>query len=394
MKKNINKNMSTITKVAIGIVAIMVLWFGYQYMSQSELTMEFRSPQDTSPVTIGFIGALTGDAASYGNPMRNGVEMAVDEINAAGGINGRELRVIYEDGKCVTKDAVEAAYKLVNVDKVKVIIGGVCSSETQAILAVTEGEKVIVFSPSASSPNLTGAGRYFFRSSPSDAAGGSFLANMILKKYKKISTIAEETEYALALERVLEERFAKSGGTILNSERFAPGTTDFSDSIARIKATNPEAIFVNPQGDAGALIIKQIKAAGITVPLYGTNVLSSEEVIKAAGEAIEGLIFFDNPELDHSDPKTMAFLEEYERRYGHLNIEYYTGTSYDSVYILAGAIAEVGSEDTEAIRKYLDDLKGYDGVAGKQEFDENGDITGISHVKKQIKNGQVITIRD
>ncbi len=386
--------MNTTTKVVIGIAAVIALWFGYQYISQSELTSGSRAPQDTSPVTIGFIGALTGSAASYGNPIRNGVEMAVDNINAAGGINGRELRVVYEDGKCTAKDAVEVAYKLVNVDKVKMIIGGVCSSETQAMLAVTEGEKVIVFSPSASSPNLTGAGRYFFRSSPSDAAGGFFLADVILKRYKKIATIAEETEYALALERVLEGHFVKAGGTILDSERFAPGTTDFSDIIARIKSTNPEAIFINPQGDAGATIIKQIKEAGITVPLYGTNVLSSAEVIQTAGDAIEGLTFFDNPELDHSDPKAVEFLEEYERRYGHLSIEYYTGAAYDNVYILAEAVAAVGSEDTDAIRKYLDDLEGYDGVTGKHEFDENGDITGVSHVKKRIENGQVVTIRD
>ncbi len=398
--------MNTVVKVIIGIAAIAaLLWSGYQYLPQnntrdtnervhSKNAADPAGATDTAlPITIGFAGALTGDAAIWGVPIRNAVEMAVNDINAAGGVNGRSLKVLYENSKCTANGGVHAADNLVNAAGVRIIIGGVCSSETQAMLAVTEEKKVIVLSPSASSPNLTGAGDYFFRSSPSDAKGGSFLADLILEKYTTIATIAEETEYTLALEQVFEDTFAKNGGTILISKRFAPGTKDFTDKIAKMQALSPEAVVVNPQGDAGGIIVRQIREAGVTAPLYGTNVLSSAEVIQAAGEAIEGLTFFDNPDITLNSPKAVSFLERYKDTYDDPGVEFYTGAAYDAVHILTEAIKRVGSENTDAIRNYLRTMKDFDGVIGRHAFDENGDITGIVHVEKKIEGGEVLTIR-
>ena len=169
-------------KIGAILIILIVLVVGY-FLAQGS------APEEGDDIiTIGFIGPLTGDAVSYGEPISNGVRMAVDDINQAGGVNGKMLEVIYEDGRCTNEDALNAAQKLVNIDGVKMIIGGACSGETLAMLPVTEAAGVVVISPSASSPDLTGAGRFFFRNSPSDAEGGRKLAELVGQQYTKVGS--------------------------------------------------------------------------------------------------------------------------------------------------------------------------------------------------------------
>ena len=377
---------NTIFIIIIIIIGILVTL----YINRNDSGVTFESDE---PIVIGFIGPLTGDAVSYGEPISNAVRLAVDEVNQNGGINGRVLEVIYEDGKCTGRDAVNAAQKLVNVDNVEIIIGGVCSGEALAILPITEQNNVLVLSPSASSPDLSSAGEYFFRNNPSDDSGGAFLANIIRgDNHKSVAVISENTDYAQALRRVFTEQFVEGGGEIVADESFVPGTSDFRSILTKIKATAPDAIFINPQlEDAGGNIAKQITELAIDAQLYGSNILSGFKAIEVGGESVDGIKLFDNPGLNPSNQKANSFLTNYQEQYGDLSIEFYLGAGYDAVYLLAQAIREVGT-DTDALQSYLDDLRSFDGVIGMYSFNEYHDLAGINHVLKRVENGEVITV--
>ncbi|MDE0243651.1 MAG: ABC transporter substrate-binding protein [Candidatus Kaiserbacteria bacterium] len=368
--------------IAILIILVIAVTFLYNGSSGS---------WQSGPVTIGFVGPLTGDAASYGEPIRNAVNVAVDEINNGGGINGREVRVIYEDGKCTGRDAVSAAQKLANVDKVSVIIGGVCSGETLAMLPITEERGVVVLSPSASSPDLTGAGSYFFRNSPSDNAGGAFVADVIAEKHDTVAIISEKTDYAQALHNIFSIRYADVGGSIVADEHYAPETGDFRSILAKVKAANPSALFINPQIEvAGATIARQARELGIGSQFYGSNVLSGSKALEVGGEHVEGMYVFDSPGLNPQNEKARRFLDAYTSQYGDLSIEFYLGAAYDLVHIVANAVAETGTADPDKLRDYLAKMTDFQGVIGTYSFDSNGDITNIGPILKKVEGGSVV----
>ena len=373
-------------KTIIGILLVIAIaWFGYSSMN---------TVGNDGPIKIGFIGPLTGDAVSYGEPISNAVRLAADEINASGGVNGRMIEVIYTDGKCTSRDAVNSVQKLVNIDKVQFIIGGVCSGETLPILPITEPAGVLVLSPSASSPDLTGAGEMFFRNNPSDESGGTFMADLLFNEYgvKKVAVISEETDYAQALGRVFMRRFKELGGEVSVEENFVPETNDFRSILTKVKASDAEALFINPQTEiAGGTIGRQANELGIEIQLFGSNILGGSKAIEIAGETIEGLVLFDSPGLNRGNAKASHFITEYERRYGDLSIEFYIGAGYDTMYILAQAIAETG-EDSRMVREYLHAMPNYSGVIGTYGFDGNGDLTGINHVVKKVESGEVVTV--
>src|SRR3989344_5259538 len=166
-----------------------------------------KVPKETGPIKVGVIAPLTGDAAAYGEPLTNIVKMAVEEVNNAGGVDGRTIELVIEDGKCNGKDGGSATQKLVNVDGVKVILGGFCSSESLAAIPIAEAAKVLVLSAGSSSPDLTGASPYFFRNYPSDSAQGKVLAQIAYndKGWKKVAFLQEQTDYAVGIYKAFEE---------------------------------------------------------------------------------------------------------------------------------------------------------------------------------------------
>jgi branched-chain amino acid transport system substrate-binding protein len=380
-----NKTTKTILWLVVAIIVIVGIWYG--------LSKKPTVPTTKEPIKIGFIGPLSGDAASYGIPIKNAIALAVEEINNTGGINGRKIEIIYEDGKCNGKDAVNAAQKLINIDKVKIILGGMCSGELLAIAPITEPAKVLLLSPSASSPDITHAGDFIFRNNPSDADGGKALAKLVREKYTKAAIISENTDYAQALARVFVEHFRSLGGEVVAQENFDPGVKDFRTILTKIKASNPEALVINPQTEiAGGLIVKQAKELGITASLYGNTALAGTKAIETAGKYAEGMLVIDAPGLSESNPKAVKFLADYKARYGTTTLEFYLGAAYDAVYILADGISKYGT-DTEKLKDYLYSLKNYNGVIGTYGFDENGDLMGIEYTVKQIKNGKAVELK-
>lgn len=376
------------------IIAILILFVLILSACAPQQPVE-KPVQFQGSYKIGVMLPLTGDGAAYGLPEQRGVKIAIDEINAKGGINGRKLEAVYEDSKCNPKDGNAAAQKLVNIDKVKVIIGGACSGETLGASPITESNKVILISPSATNPDITKAGDFVFRTAPSDAYAGVVAADYAFKELnvKKAAVISESTDYAQGLRRVFKENFAKLGGEIVADETYNPEDTDFRTQVTKVKASNPDVVYIVPQAPAkGILLVKQLNEAGLKQQLLTAEVIIGQRsIIKENAADVEGLIGIE-PKFDGKRTKSASFLVKYRQTAKEeAQFPFFTAAAYDAVYLIANAIAKDGY-DSEKIRDYLYAVKDYDGAAGKITIDENGDPI-IDYSIKQAKNGELVDLK-
>jgi branched-chain amino acid transport system substrate-binding protein len=345
--------------------------------------------KDTSAIKIGFVAPLSGDVAIYGETEVNATKIAIDEINNAGGIGGRKLEIIYEDGKCTGKDAVTAIQKLISVDKVGIILGGLCSSETLAMAPIAETSKILLLSAFSSSPDITNAGDYIFRNSPSDSDVAKLDAETITKKYKTVALISENIDYSQGARTIMKEAFSKYGVTLVSDEVYNTETKDFRSILTKVKSTNPEVIFMNPGGDVkgGGILVKQARQLGITVPIHGNFNLATKEAIEIAGNYMNGVVSTDGTGLDK---KGLALLEKYKNIYSKdPAVDYDMGSSYDRVYIIMQAIEAVGTNPTK-IKDYLYKMPSFTGAIGTYRFDKNGDEVGVGSINVIIQNGEKI----
>lgn len=343
--------------------------------------------KEKGTIKIGAIGPLTGGGASWGESDRNAIELAVEEINNAGGINGRLLQVIHEDGKCNGKDAVNAASKLITLDNVKIILGGVCSAETLAFAPIAEQNKVITFTI-ATAPDVSNAGDYVFRNAASDLEGGRIGAKMI--EEDRIALISENTEYAMGIQHTLKEELQNQGKAIVADLVYDSDETDFRTYLLKIKNARPEAIFINPgtsTSSAGEIAKQMVELGMEDIKVYGNLLIGSKESLEIAGDALEGAKYFDAVNIGMTE-KGAEFLSKYKQRFGTSPAnDFYTGARYDSVYIIADALRECG-ENSGCIKDYLYKMQPYNGVIGTYTFDSNGDVIGIPWTIKEIRSGQ------
>ena len=383
-----NKILAILTLVLLLISACAV---------QQQAPTEYKKPvQFQGSYKIGVMLPLTGDGAAYGLPEQKGVKIAIEEINAKGGINGRKLEAIYEDSKCNPKDGNAAAQKLVNIDKAKVIVGGACSGETLGASPITEANKVILISPSATNPDITKAGDFVFRVAPSDAYAGVVASDYAFKDLKagKAAIISEATDYAQGLRKVFKENFAKLGGEIVADETYNPEDTDFRTQVTKVKSANPDVIYLVPQvPQKGLLLVKQIKEAGLKQQqlLTAEVIIGQRDMIKENAADFEGLIGVEQ-KFDDKNPKAAALLAKYKQETKEdAQFPQFVSSAYDIVYLLADAIGKNGY-DSEKVRDYLYAVKDYDGAVGKVTIDENGDPI-MDYSVKQAKNGELVVLK-
>jgi len=391
MKKII---LSILTLFILILSACQVQQQAQQAAQQPSAVNVDRQPTGQGSYNIGVMLPLTGDGAAYGLPIQKAVKIAIDEINAKGGINGAKLDPIYEDSKCNPKDGNAAAQKLVNVNKVRVIIGGACSGETLGAAPITEAAKVVLISPSATNPDITNAGDFVFRLAPSDAFAGVVASNYAFNdlKAKKAAVISESTDYAQGLRKVFKENFAKLGGEIVADETFNPEDTDFRTQVTKAKAANPDIIYLVPQTvPKGILLVKQVKEAGVTQQLLTPEVLLGRNTISENAADLEGLIGVEQ-KFDDRGIKAAAVLAKYrEQANEEAPFPFYMSAAYDTVYLVSDAIAKNGY-DGEKIRDYLYAVDGYEGAAGKVTIDKNGDVV-MDFSVKQVKSGDLVTLK-
>lgn len=346
---------------------------------------------DTGPIKIGFIGPLTGEVAGLGTDILHGAQMKLEEVNAAGGINGRQVELIAEDGRCNGTDAASAAQKLISIDKVIAIHGGECSGETMAIAPIAEEARIVIISPASSHPEITNIGDFIFRDYPSDAIKTRAMANYFAEKdFDQISIITENADFTVGFRDALKKDVGED--SIVFDELVEPGTKDFRTLLARLKNIEFDVIVLNVNSPANiATLLKQAREQGLEQLAISHDLGDSIEIPKLIGEQAEGMQVINVPTLDKDSIFGQKFIANYGQPQANLA---WAGYGNDVMGILIDAITAAGT-DGSAIRDYLYAMKPYeDGTIAKTHFDENGDVIGINYVLREIQNGEFVTVSE
>jgi branched-chain amino acid transport system substrate-binding protein len=374
--------------IGLAIVGLITLGACQKQAEQKQVNV---LPQ--GPIKIGFISPFTGEAAEYGNNLEKVVALAVNEINQAGGVNGQQIEIIYEDGRCNGEQAVTAAQKLINIDQVKLIIGGLCSSETLAMVPLAEQNQVFVLSPGSTSPDLENISQFFARDIPSDSNQGKVLAQIAYqdKAWRKVAALVEQQDYTLGIYKFFDQYFSGFGGETLKEE-YKVGETDFRTALIKLKSANPDALLIaNQTPSAVSRVLKQLKEIGWQPALFLTDsTISDAGVVKDNATQLGGAIGA-NYGVDPENPKFKQLAQNWQKTYGkELPIQSYSQTFYDAVYILTDAIKTVG-DDTTKIATYVRNLKNWQGASGTVNL-ENGDpLAGFT--AKVVEDGKAENYR-
>ena len=339
------------------------------------------APASDEPFRIGVMESLTGPGETYGNVALQAKQLAVDEINAAGGINGRMLELIPEDSKCSAQDAITAYNKLTDVDGVKIILGTSCSGAMLGAAPLAESDGVILFSGLATNPDIADAGDYIFRTSMNDLQLGIDTGEVIWADgHRRLATITETTDYAEGVRRTTAEHFVSLGGEIVAEERYASDITDFRSQITKMIGANPDAIHIASQSEfSGGTIVKQIRELGYAGPLYSEIVPVGATALEVAGDAATGLKAI-TAELDPNNPKAVEVLTNFRARYDYITLPWYLGSAYDDVYIAAECLKQTNDDqDADGFRDCMYGITWSGAIGEGYSFDDRGEVVGLSN---------------
>ncbi|HOX60465.1 MAG TPA: ABC transporter substrate-binding protein [Candidatus Magasanikbacteria bacterium] len=345
---------------------------------------------DNSPIKIGVIGPMTGELASYGEQAKLAIDIATDEINNTGGINGRKLETIFEDGQCDTKPALNAANKLIFTDKVPTILT-LCSSETLAVSTIAEQNKTIILSFSSTNPKITEAGDYIFRLAPSDIFQGKFAADYTYTKLnkKRVAIIYNsDTEWSTGVKEQFKQNFIKLGGQIVAEEGVLSDARDYRSSLLKIKESNPDLIYFPSLVNSTIIGLKQIKEAGIQSTILGGDVWDDTKIPETLGSSVDGMRFT----IMANKTLPSDFVNNMEKDPHGKNINAYSPRAYDAVQVLAKIMREVGT-NTDAIKAKLYALNDYPGIAENYTMDENGDLSNTQYTIKEFRGGKIVEVK-
>jgi branched-chain amino acid transport system substrate-binding protein len=342
--------------------------------------------EEKRPFRIGVMESVTGAGETYGTVAVQSKQLAVDEINAAGGINGRMLELIVEDSKCNAQDAITAYNKLTDVDGVKIILGTSCSGAMLGAAPLAEKEGVVMFSGLATNPDIAEAGDYIFRTSLSDATVGVDTGNVLWADgIRNLATINESTDYAEGVRRTTTAQFEKLGGQIVAAESYPSDTTDFRTQLTKILNVTPDALHIAAQAEAsGGTIIKQVRELGYDGPIYADVVPIGTTALEIAGEAATGVKAI-TPDLDPANAKAQEVLAAFREEYDYITLPWFLGSAYDNVYIAAECLKKTGDDqDADGFRDCLYDITWSGTIGVDYSFDEKGEVVGLANAVLEV----------
>jgi len=325
-------------------------------------------PKNGNEIKIGGIFPLSGGVAVYGVECKNGIELAIEEINKAGGVNGKQLVLISEDDEGNQDKTVNAFKKLTIKDKVTMVIGSLTSGCTMAITPLSQASKVVQIAPAATATAVTDAGDYVFRACFIDpfqgTVGGRFASeNLGLKK----AAILYDTgnDYSVGLTENFEAAFKKNGGSIVAKEAYSTGDKDFNAQLTKIKSAKPDVVYLPDYYGTVALIVSQLRAQGITAPIVGAD--GWDGLTSNAGDEVLNGYYSNHYAPDSTSPAVQKFVSAFKAKYNK-EPNAFAALGYDSLYMLKDAILKAGSTNSKAVR---DALKATNAeyVTGKLSFD-------------------------
>src|SRR6266850_2276341 len=368
--------------IVLPLVALILFAGSCQRQQQPE------AARDRSTIKIGFFGDLSGPTFNFGESAKNGILMAADEINQAGGINGRKIDVVIEDDRGSPEQAATLAGKLIGEDKVVAIIAGGTSGNSRAAAPKAQSARIPLISPSSTDPAVTQVGDYIFRACFVDAFQAEVMAKFAVNtlKAKKAAILFDfNSPYGRGLTDYFELSFARQGGQIVAKRSYTQGDVDFKGQLSSIQATDPDVIYIPGYYNDVALIAKQARQMGLEQPLLGGDGWDAPELWQLGGDALNGSYISTHYSVDDPSPAIQQFVREYKQRYGNLLPDAHAALAYDATRVLADAIARADSTDGAKLRAALAETRNFVGVTG---------IISIDADRNAVKPATVLKLQD
>lgn len=337
----------------------------------------FSCAKKEDVVVLGEFGSLTGVTATFGKSTERGIQMALDEINKAGGIEGKLIRIVVEDDQSKPEEAATAVKKLVNQDKVLLVLGEVASSRSLAGAPICQEAGVPMITPSSTNPKVTQVGDFIFRVCFIDPFQGEVMAKFARNTLKvtKAAILKDiKNDYSVGLAQFFTETFQSLGGTVIADESYSEGDIEFRAQLTSLKAKNPEVIFIPGYYTEVGLIARQARDLGITVPLIGGDGWDSPRLVEIGGKALENTFYSNHYTAEDPRPEIQKFIAEYKAKYGEIP-DAMAPLGYDAARIAFDAIKKSGILQEENI---------------KQAYNENPKVTFLMDAINTLKNRERI----
>ncbi len=346
------------------------------------------SPPSSDSLLLGVVTSLTGAQATFGVSTRNGVEMAIKEANEAGGVKGKKLSVRVFDDQSKPEEAAQAVTRLITQDKVVLILGEVASSSSLAMAEKAQAAGVPMITPASTNPAVTQKGDFIFRVCFIDPFQGFVMAKFAREnlKLERVAILQDnKSAYSIGLTEVFTAKFKEMGGTLLATESYSQGDTDFRAQLTSIKKLKPQGIYVPGYYNDVGIIARQARELGLTVPMMGGDGWDSEKLFELAGDTLDGSYFSNHYSPQNPDPRVKNFIANYKAAYKAVP-DALAALGYDAARVAIAALERSKDLSGPAIRDAIAQTQGFEGVAGKISLDEQRNAVKSAAILK-VANG-------
>ncbi len=324
------------------------------------------APVASDVIKVGEVGSMTGTEGTFGVSTHNGIELAIKQINAKGGVKGKKLELISMDDQGKPEEAATAVTKLITQNKVAAILGEVASSRSMAMAPIAQQYQVPMISPSSTNPKVTELGDYIFRVCFIDPFQGTVMAKFASEnlKLKKVAILRDViNDYSVGLADYFAKKFKEMGGTIVADQAYSSGDTDFKTQLTNIKGKAPEALMVPGYYTEVGLIARQAREAGITVPLLGGDGWDSPKLAEIGGKSVEGSYFSNHYSQEDQSAVVQTFVTEYKKAYNAVP-DGLAAMGYDAAMVLADAMNRAPDLNSASVRAAIAQTVNFPGVTG------------------------------
>lgn len=350
----------------------------------------FKSSTSPDTPRVGVSLPLTGDAAVYGQAIKDGIDLAATQDTIDG---STKISLIYEDDQGLPKQSISAIRRLIDVTQTPLIIGGAMSSTAEPIIPIIDQAEVVLLSPTATKPGLPAMSPYFFRLWPSDDYDGKVMAEAAYNDLglRRVAVLYVNVAYGVGITEVFTREFEALGGSIVLSEGYRQGATDFRTLLTKIAAESPEAVYLPGYVAEIGNILRQARELKIKTRFLGVNSLYDPQLIKLAGEAAEGAVFtYPTFDITNKDTAVQEFVSSFRARY-HREPDAFAAQGYDAYRIVSHAFKSSKKFTGSTLRDALINVGLYSGPGGTFEFDKNGDVEKPLRLLT-VHNGAFITM--
>ncbi|MFY2563559.1 ABC transporter substrate-binding protein [Corallococcus terminator] len=354
---------------------------------QSGSTASGTPAAGSDTILLGQVGALTGGQATFGISTRNGIELALKEANAAGGVNGKKLAIRVYDNQSKPEEAAQAATRLITQDKVVLILGDVASSNSLAMAEKAQAAGVPMITPSSTNITVTEKGDFIFRVCFIDPFQGFVMAKFAREDLKlaKVAVLQDnKSAYSIDLSGVFTRKFTEMGGKVVTTESYSQGDTDYRAQLTAIKKTQPDGIYVPGYYSEVGVIARQAREVGLKVPLMGGDGWDSEKLFELGGSAIAGSYFSNHYSPDNPDPRVQKFIADYKAAYGAVP-DALAALGYDAARVAVEALKRAKDLSGPSVRDAIAQTKDFPGVAGTVTLDDK---------RNAVKSAVVLKVGD